>query len=1247
MRTMKKDSLEGLYEGYPALKMSAWQGCGLILMPLIKQILILTMRSRDASQKQVLEFNMLSVHSHNPKVTDTNVLEKGTKPRIHIRNDGIDTHDCSLLNSNKLSFSSENEEKVYNPGILTSKRVHTSLLPELSHRGTKAFKVTKILESPMEIFPCSYHFCRFPPVASACNGLKMSLMHAGCKVPYRKISRIRGLGQRGIEKMQKTILKPYLPSAWNNIALIMRNKSDLDTLSMDDLYNNLKVYESEIKGKSSSSSNSQNVAFVSQITLAFNALQLDYEDLEQIDADDLEEMDLKWQVAMLTMRVKRLNATTAIGEVILLENAGHQGIRGIEIEMLHEGFAPVDTFTTNCLGCSVRIGAVMIGLLDEEGFTKFALMAYTSQGLSSSSSSDSEVHTCSKDCLKSYETLQKQYDQQREALNKSNLEIIGYQIGLESLEARIVVHEKNEAVYEEDIAFLKYDVQVKDISIKDLKNQLEEALKEKDDLKLKLEKFEESSKNLTKCRESDVDDSLVNDRFKTGEGFHAVPPPYTGNYMPSRPDLSFVGLDDSVYKTKVSETETSISKTSKDIVEKPKTVRPSAPIIEDWDTNSDNDIATQKFKQVSVNAAKQSSPRALASISTARPVNTAAPKPKVNDASPTTYSYFKAHSPVRRAFNQKSAAKTNNLNEKVKTARVNNVTTAGPKVVVSAAEGNGENAVKSSACWIWRPTGNVIDHNSKDSGSYMLKRFDYVDLQGRLKSVMVGILQEKNFNYSFECRIIKRLMVDLLHLEEVLKEVKLLEKKNSVLFTKTECLVLSPDFKLLDESQVLLKVPRQNNMYSFDLKNVVPSGGDGEFCQRCTCMRCGSGLSKGLCLICASRYGNNPNLNSLNDSPNISEKMFHKFLHNRNHHCCYGCGDSLDGIFCQRCTCESCGNGAHYGYNCPPKVPTISNPEPCHNQNVDEFPQTLPSFHPTCYSGDGSSFTYDSTPNFVDDSPNVFNPPSKPPTYSCEFCGNDAHYGYDCPPQPLHVGKIPIYYDDDDDEESSIPLRDIIISELPPCIAITPVLLTEEPVDSLIMEDKHLDTIPATELDEVIKSSVEDLSIPNGFIQIYNEGTFESTPKNDSFVTESYLLNLYSIAILCGLPSPKIDSLFDEFADRYISRSDDSIPPGIKSDDYDSEDDDNSTSFPEFESFHVDYPDLGDSTIDMVEDIPVDVPNILPTHPFIWILTPFLLIMISDPILMFLLLPEIETRFMIWGYALKLNPQDFLLLFPP
>ncbi|GKD83202.1 hypothetical protein Tco_1350041, partial [Tanacetum coccineum] len=71
--------------------------------------------------------------------------------------------------------------------------------------------------------------------------------------------------------------------------------------------------------------------------------------------------------------------------------------------------------------------------------------------------------------------------------------------------------------------------------------------------------------------------------------------------------------------------------------------------------------------------------------------------------------------------------------------------------------------------------------------------------------------------------------------------------------------------------------------------------------------------------------------------------------------------------------------------------------------------------------------------------------------------------------------KIPICYDDDEDEESSIPLKDVMIYELPPCVVITLVLLTEEPVDSLSMGDEHLDTIPATESDEVIKSSVGDL----------------------------------------------------------------------------------------------------------------------------------------------------------------------------
>ncbi|GJV89738.1 hypothetical protein Tco_1533676 [Tanacetum coccineum] len=85
-----------------------------------------------------------------------------------------------------------------------------------------------------------------------------------------------------------------------------------------------------------------------------------------------------------------------------------------------------------------------------------------------------------------------------------------------------------------------------------------------------------------------------------------------------------------------------------------------------------------------------------------------------------------------------------------------------------------------------------------------------------------------------------------------------------------------------------------------------------------------------------------------------------------------------------------------------------------------------------------------------------------------------------------------------------------------------------------------------------------------------------------------------SNTIIKSLPI-SVDTLREEID--ILHGPDDSIPPGIESDDFNWEDNDNYASLPEFESFHVDYPDLGDSTIDVVEDIPVDVPNILTTHP--------------------------------------------------
>ncbi|GJU07830.1 hypothetical protein Tco_1124260 [Tanacetum coccineum] len=98
-------------------------------------------------------------------------------------------------------------------------------------------------------------------------------------------------------------------------------------------------------------------------------------------------------------------------------------------------------------------------------------MTYTSN----CSGSDTEVQSCSKNCVKTYEKLQKQFDEQRQTLSKANLEIIAYHLGLESVEAQLVVHQKNEVVYEEKIAVLELKVKEKSNAITRLKNQLDES----------------------------------------------------------------------------------------------------------------------------------------------------------------------------------------------------------------------------------------------------------------------------------------------------------------------------------------------------------------------------------------------------------------------------------------------------------------------------------------------------------------------------------------------------------------------------------------------------------------------------------------------------------------------------------------------------------------------------------------------------------------------------------------------------
>nr|GEX65854.1 hypothetical protein [Tanacetum cinerariifolium] len=111
---------------------------------------------------------------------------------------------------------------------------------------------------------------------------------------------------------------------------------------------------------------------------------------------------------------------------------------------------------------------------------------------------------------------------------------------------------------------------------------------------------------------------------------------------------------------------------------------------------------------------------------------------------------------------------------------------------------------------------------------------------------------------------------------------------------------------------------------------------------------------------------------------------------------CAKCGNPVDDF---QDTSESSNDNTNV-VNAPQEPFIVKqDPEPCHNQNIDELPQTLTSFHPSCYSGDEDSFVLDSTPNFVNDSPNVFHLPHQTLPYSYEFGGNDAYYGHDCPLQ--------------------------------------------------------------------------------------------------------------------------------------------------------------------------------------------------------------------------------------------------------
>ncbi|GKA08643.1 ribonuclease H-like domain-containing protein, partial [Tanacetum coccineum] len=234
-----------------------------------------------------------------------------------------------------------------------------------------------------------------------------------------------------------------------------------------------------------------------------NSPQLDNEDLQQINPDDLEEMDLRWQMAMLTMRARRflkntgkkltINGNETIGfdkskvECYNCHKRGHfardcRDPRNQENRNRENTrrVVPVETTTSNALMSCDGAGYDWSDQA-EEGPTNFALMAYTS---TSSNSKVSTNSNCSSSCMENVKIPKEQNEQLLKDLRTSKLNAITYKTGLESVEARLLVYKKNESVYEEDIKVLKCEIHLREVAITELRRKLELAQKQKDEILL-------------------------------------------------------------------------------------------------------------------------------------------------------------------------------------------------------------------------------------------------------------------------------------------------------------------------------------------------------------------------------------------------------------------------------------------------------------------------------------------------------------------------------------------------------------------------------------------------------------------------------------------------------------------------------------------------------------------------------------------------------------------------------------------
>ncbi|GKB15823.1 hypothetical protein Tco_0849746 [Tanacetum coccineum] len=543
-----------------------------------------------------------------------------------------------------------------------------------------------------------------------------------------------------------------LPPSWNQIALIMRNKPDIDEIDIDDLYNNLRVYEDEMKRSSSSTSTSQNLAFLSsKNTSSTNEVSTasgDFGVSTAIDEDDLEELDLRWQVAMLTVRIwkesrekiygdnGRSNAPTneSSSQALVAQDGlgGYDWSNDFKVENSKLCLMAI-SFKLIKVSLTMRKWEESSKNLDELLNSQMSARDKTGLGygtqlneMSNNSETDSEI-SLSVFYVRSS-------DEENTPANDRFSKADGFHVVPPPITGNFLTPRA-------DISFAgldEYAIRKKIIESKttDLNTKTSETVGKTNEANTQKPKTVYESVNRDKVI---IEDWNSDDEDDVSE-VQTVSPVKTNETQTVKTRVDKIGQTSQKQGIGFKKIKACFVCKSTD------------HLIKDCNFH-DKQSQEPKLKTVVntgvltrtglITLVKQNEKRAVHKVGTARPISTDRPDssarpvstvrpfaPKIAQTSGAIRLIYPrmdnvrprdSYSPIKRSYYTKLAFRPKDLKQDVKTFGFQNMTIAGTRAVVNTGKGKMDTDLKESR-WVWRPKGNYLDHVSKDSGSFMLKK---------------------------------------------------------------------------------------------------------------------------------------------------------------------------------------------------------------------------------------------------------------------------------------------------------------------------------------------------------------------------------------------------------------------------------------------------------------------------------------------------------------------------------------------